>query len=269
MAESDKAALYTGVFEGRVIGCTGSGPYSEAFIKDTTLRNLGIVGDKDIWQQDEVIVVGRSNYDQSYLEKSFEIGTTYDFQCRYLSQEDFLTLYQYGHDVAYSRDDLRIRNHAGLTFLATLGTNWLTSTVIPIRRVRWQVLPPGEHPFAQILNHLRQLPTSQGKVQPDEERLQFIYNLKPSNIYVGSDEFRRYIIFYFSRSRKAILECPYPDNAIYVINGDWEYLSRLSKADLIHFHESEMHRIIHKGNWQDELRKALGIQPVGRIVDFL
>jgi hypothetical protein len=249
--------IFIGKLAGQVIGYTGSEPYSDIEIEKAILEENGIIGEQGIWQQEQVIVVGNVAFDRAYLLESFEIGRKFGFVCRYMSQEDFLNSYLQGEEVRYSLNDPRIRNHRGLSFLASSKHNW--PEPVPTHRVNWKILPPGEHPFPRILNHFKQLQLSDKTLKIDEERLQFIHSLGPSGIYVGTDEFKRYIIFYFADLEKAVLKCPIFGNAIYVIDGEWELLSQYTKADLLWDFPDDVTRIIHSGDWSYRLKKVLGI----------
>lgn len=243
---------------GQVIGCTGSGPYDDVKIKKNILEGFGIIGNQDVWQHDQVIVVGNIAFDRIYLQRSLEIGQKFGFMCHYMSQQDFLSSYLQGKEVRYTSIDHRIHDHRGLSFLASLKQKWPDQT--SIHRVNWRILPPGEYPFSGILDHFRQLQQDDGDCRIDEERLEFVYDLDPSDIYIGTDEFKKYIIFYFAHLEKAVLECPFVGNAIYVINGEWESLSQYTKADLMQDSSGDVRRIIHSGTWRHKLRRTLGIR---------
>ncbi len=89
-----------------------------------TVLEGAIVGDMDIWQTNQIMVVGRENFDEDYLIKSIEFGFEHDFTCRYLSQEDFWQFWLSGEETTYYAGDSRIENHEGLSFLASVGFKW-------------------------------------------------------------------------------------------------------------------------------------------------
>jgi hypothetical protein len=172
-----------------------------------------------------------------------------------MSQEDFLDKFLKGRDVYYSSNDPRVRNHKGLSFLREKKFGW---PIIPTYKVPWRILPPGKHPFHRILDYFRNIQGTEGEsIIVDEERLIAINNLNPTAIYTGIDEFKQYLVFYFQERQKAILECPIYGNAIYVIDGDWEELSKYTKAELLSYFSDVTKRIIHKGNWLLKLNKIL------------
>lgn len=124
-------------------------------------------------------------------------------------------------------------------------------------RLSWILLPPGEHPFLEILRHLEALRKSRPTLRYDKTRLERICELSPSATYVGAEEFSGYVVFYFEEALTAVLDCPFWGNAIYLIRSEWETLSRLSKAELLTKHTQTVRRIIHSGDWFERLRRNL------------
>jgi hypothetical protein len=257
MTEAEYISVVQERLAGQVVGCTGHEPYSETEIEKFIYYGLGIVGSEHIWQSNQIIVVGRSYYNRTFLRQSLEIGRRFSFTCRYMSQEDFRKSYLKGDDVQYYLNDPRIRKHDGLSFLASLNSDWCLP--IPSKQVNWRILPPGEHPFQTVTEYYRQLLMGGSSKKEIWERLSAIEALGPANRYYGTDEFKGYLVFYFPDLGKAVLECPFEGNAIYVIDGDWETLSRYSKAKLLRSFSDEVKRVIHKGDWLPRLKKALGL----------
>ena len=138
--------------------------------------------------------------------------------------------------------------------------------ITPVKKVKWRILPPGKHPFQEILTHFKSFQLEGRDVRIDEERLRLVNSLGATTIYIGTDEFRRYAIFYFDHLKKAVLECPIYGNAIYVINGDWESLSQRTKAELLKDYPESVTRITHKTNWFDILKEELNRSSSGMII---
>lgn len=257
--------LHDSMWAGQVISVTGDLPYLANSLRLLVRMGGGIIGDTDIWQKNQVIVVGdqikmgqeEEPIDRAYLQRSMEIGRQFRFMCQYMSQEDFIKEYINGHRVDYFPSDPRILRHPGLGYVASLKGGWPHSSAIPIRKLNWQILPPGRYYIDQILSHYRNLRLEGERIEVDESRLVNIYNLLPTEVYIGTDEFRRYIVFYFSSQRKAVLECPIYGNAIYVIDGPWELLSQYTKDDLLRNFSDQVKKIEHKGNWLQRLIAVL------------
>ncbi|HEX3678258.1 MAG TPA: hypothetical protein VHU90_00905, partial [Galbitalea sp.] len=52
-------------------------------------------------------------------------------------------------------------------------------------------------------------------------------------------------------------ENPRIGNALYLLYGNWEELSQLSRTELLSSRQGEFDRIIHSARWFDQLRKAV------------
>jgi endogenous inhibitor of DNA gyrase (YacG/DUF329 family) len=126
-----------------------------------------------------------------------------------------------------------------------------------ISKLPWIILEPGENSFERIMQFFRELQAVNYHIEYDLQRLRDVYSLAPTEIYIGLHEFNGYIVFYFSGLHKAVLECPVTGNAVYIIQGDWKKLSRLSKTELVNYHSEEVVRVIHTGNWFGRLRQSL------------
>lgn len=123
--------------------------------------------------------------------------------------------------------------------------------------IPWKILPPGEHPFPEIEKYYEDLQTRKRNVRYELERLQRISTLEPTKTYCGIDEFEGYVLFYFQEFNIAVLDCPIVGNAIYLLRGDWEGLSRLSKNELLKHHAKNVTRIVHSGDWFFRLRRII------------
>lgn len=82
----------------------------------------------------------------------------------------------------------------------------------------------------------------------DFDRLRKIESLRPVRRYRGPPSWKGYIVYVFSHSSKAILECPFDGNATYILNGDWIRLSQFSKGQLVNM-KGNCSRVIHSENW--------------------
>lgn len=77
---------------------------------------------------------------------------------------------------------------------------------------------------------------------------------------IGSDEFDGYIVFFFKNCLISVLECPWKNNALYLLNAKkWATLSKLSKSELLSLHSNNAQRIIHDdgGSWFPQLKKVI------------
>lgn len=126
------------------------------------------------------------------------------------------------------------------------------------KRVFWQILPPGRRPFVEVRNYFRKLQRDQG-IRYDEERLKRIYSLGPSDIYIGTNEFKGYVAFYFEDLQIAVLDCDKFGNAIYAMDKDWQGLSQFGKETLRLNYPGKIERIPHRDDWFRRLKNFLSM----------
>lgn len=100
-----------------------------------------------------------------------------------------------------------------------------------------------------------------GSVLPHEidimiDRLEKVQSLAPERRLVGSSGLQRYIGYMFGEDFVAF-ENPRVGNALYLMYGDWETLSQLSRSELLASREGDFDRIIHTARWFERLRLAV------------
>jgi hypothetical protein len=129
-----------------------------------------------------------------------------------------------------------------------------------IHRLPWQLLPSGDWSVDLIVNRLkskfreRQL---KGQILDEDRLRKIVTRLNPSHCYIGEHEFDGYIVFCFAEHSTVILECPVYGNAIYLIRGDWQTITRLTKGKSLSRHPTKVRRVIHGDNWVRNLQKAV------------
>ncbi|EGR1400896.1 hypothetical protein D8X75_00010 [Vibrio cholerae] len=128
----------------------------------------------------------------------------------------------------------------------------------PIKRLNWDILPKGKRPWPElepmIFTRINRL--SKGKQKVVHKRLEFINKYQPDFVAVGRAGFSGYLVFGFSSRNIFVLESTETNNATYVIDKNWEYLSGLTKAEIIN---NNLHkaRIVHKATWFDEINAVI------------
>lgn len=138
----------------------------------------------------------------------------------------------------------------------------LKSSIPPttkIKKLNWTFLPKGEYPFSKIkediistINH-----RSTEYKKRIEDRLGVINDMLPDFIAIGKGGFNGYLIFGFEEQSIYILESLNIDNATYILESDdWESISKLSKAEILH-NNYEKERIIHTKNWKNKVKNTL------------
>lgn len=126
------------------------------------------------------------------------------------------------------------------------------------RRLNWELLPPGAMPWPQLQTHVKPLIDGMGerKGPVATHRLKVLtQEFQPELVAVGRAGFAGYLAFGYGEIY--VMESLYYGNATYVFGKDWEELSKLSKAEILHG-DLQQARIIHRESWEKEIRELLG-----------
>ncbi len=127
-----------------------------------------------------------------------------------------------------------------------------------IRRVNWLLLPPGDYPWHRLKAHIAEAVenTSDDTQRVIWNRQETLQAHGPDEIFVGQGGFRDYLAYVFKKRRVVVLESVRMDNAIYVLDENWQALSQLSKAEILNDNR-HLARIIHAKGWKPKLANLL------------
>jgi hypothetical protein len=145
----------------------------------------------------------------------------------------------------------------GFEVLAKDLSSWVSA---PIRRLNWQLLPPGRNPWESAIPVLEKIVErapagNQGVLRA---RLSAVGAKKPDFVAIGMGGFDGYSVFGFVRQGVCVLECPQVNNATYVLSMEsWEAVSQMTKAEILNA-EAHKARIVHTRSWFDSLNRVLG-----------
>lgn len=136
----------------------------------------------------------------------------------------------------------------------TLQANLIPVFNVPITKLNWDMLPPGNYPWNVLQNNVQR---AIGNVQPNrrriiERRLETISNHNPSFVAVGNAGFRGYIVFGFPNKNFFILESIHQGNATYIFGQNWQQLSQLTKEQVLN-QGLQQQRIIHRQGWDNHV----------------
>jgi hypothetical protein len=127
-----------------------------------------------------------------------------------------------------------------------------------IKRLNWDILPKGKYPWEKLYPYIKKnLDNMQDiKAKIAKENIEKIVKYNPKFVAIGKAGFSGYIIYGFNNENKVILESMEINNATYVLNENWENISKLTKAEIL---KSNLHerRIIHTKNWNREIEKVI------------
>ncbi len=125
------------------------------------------------------------------------------------------------------------------------------------KKLHWKLLPPGNQPFQKLIKHFEGLSSRDSRIVFDVNRLHRVYSMNPNEVFVGTEEFEGYVVFYFAQARTAVLDCPVTGNAIYLFGENWRALSHLTKSALLNSRRHAVTRIVHSGAWFARLRSLI------------
>ena len=129
----------------------------------------------------------------------------------------------------------------------------------PVKKLNWGILPQGKKPWGElkplvsnVINKLKK-----GTQPVIEKRFSALNVYEPSFIAVGRAGFTGYLIFGYPEKNLYVLESTQTNNATYIIEKNWEILSRLTKAEIL---DNALHkaRVIHRKSWFGEINRILG-----------
>lgn len=109
---------------GFMVGATGGYPVTETAVRSLAFWQGAILGDCDIWQDGQLIVIGQTGFNEDYLKRAVELIVVQKPFFHFVSQEVFLNFLQTGNLQSHYPGDPRIVNHPGLNFLASVGFRW-------------------------------------------------------------------------------------------------------------------------------------------------
>lgn len=125
-----------------------------------------------------------------------------------------------------------------------------------IQRVNWKFLPKGEYPFQRVKEELRPVlnRVKRGNRTFVEKRLERLNSFDPEFVVVGLSGFSGYILMAYPDRNLYVLESLLYGNATYVLDRDWEGISKLTKAQVL---SNKLHkdRLIHRSNWFAKVKK--------------
>lgn len=135
-------------------------------------------------------------------------------------------------------------------------SNWVSA---PVRRLHWQLLPPGKNPWESAKSALEKMIecAPAGNQGVFRARLTAVGEKKPDFVAIGIGGFEGYTVFGFVKQELCVLECPQVNNATYVLPMEsWEAVSQMTKAQIL---DAQAHkaRIVHTRSWFDALEKVL------------
>ena len=129
---------------------------------------------------------------------------------------------------------------------------------VPLKRLSWNILPPGVRPWAQLHQEVDPLMKhlSPNKQKLVGRRFETINSYKPDFVATGQAGFAGYVVFGFEREHVYLCESMYTGNATYVFAENWAQLSQKTKAEILN-EDLQKERIIHREGWPIQIERLL------------
>jgi hypothetical protein len=140
-----------------------------------------------------------------------------------------------------------------------LQVNLLPALNVPVTRLNWDLLPPGNYPWAVlqpriqgVINTVRSL----GVRRVIQRRFEFLASHTPNFVATGRAGFRGYFVFGFPNKNFFILESIFEGNATYVLGQNWNTIAQLSKGDILN-NQLHLYRFLHNATWEANINAIL------------
>lgn len=127
-----------------------------------------------------------------------------------------------------------------------------------LKRVNWEMLPPGRYPWDKVHNHVQKLVKHKHPRYTNVimDRQATLTKYEPEEVYTGAGGFRSYMAYVFKSKKLVILESIESDNATYVFGENWQEFSMLTKAEIL-TNQYQKDRLIHSKGWSGRLQFIL------------
>ncbi|MDB5126382.1 hypothetical protein [Mucilaginibacter sp.] len=139
-----------------------------------------------------------------------------------------------------------------------LQDNLLPALNVPITRLNWDILPPGNYPWATLQPRIQTIinNTPINTRQAIQDRFEFLSSYTPNFVATGRAGFKGYFVFGYPNRDFFILESIFEGNATYVLGQDWNTVAQLSKGEILDNH-LHLHRFLHNATWQPNIHGIL------------
>lgn len=124
---------------------------------------------------------------------------------------------------------------------------------ININIVKWEILRPGERITKEMLQRVIK-ENNQSNEKIYIRNIDKLMQNCDGNIAIGTQEFRGYIVF--MHGKYAILESLMPNNATYILQKNWQDVSKLTKTEVLS-KKIYIDRIYHYSTWENKIKKYL------------
>ncbi|MGO3752045.1 MAG: hypothetical protein ACTJGH_04665 [Peptoniphilaceae bacterium] len=124
-----------------------------------------------------------------------------------------------------------------------------------VETVNWEILPSGERIWESFAKKQKGL-LSKSEKTLIRERFEFINEFQPDSIKKGIGGYTGYLVFEFKNKDIFIFDSIVYGDATYIFDNNWEYVSKLTKKEII-TQGLAKDRIIHNKLWKRKVENYL------------
>lgn len=127
--------------------------------------------------------------------------------------------------------------------------------VILTKTCDWEILRPGQKPETEIRRTIEKfVPKNKQKMYYRNTDKLILNN--PNVVAIGTKGFNGYLVFEYPDKGIAVLESLMPNNATYILDLEWESLSKLTKSQVLN-NELHIDRIYHYSSWDERISEYI------------
>ena len=216
----------------------------------STTHTHTVYWDRDVYQRD---YIPPANMKIEAKLLNTEHGDTTAYIIKFRVDESF-----FKGDLDFSTDFLFALNllQENLGFSNAYEADATDEDYLSTEFLDWEIFPPGQRDdlFTKFASNKRKVTGS--TMSRIEERYNFLLGFKPTAFIRGSNRFKNYFGAKFGENLVVFENIDY-GNAIYILEEEWEELSKLSRVELLKKYREKFKRIVHTEGWKQRLSITL------------
>lgn len=132
-----------------------------------------------------------------------------------------------------------------------------TIPILANRTCDWEILKSGHKMASEVIDKIIRQRAPEGKQNMYRRNIKkLLADNSPDVVAVGTKGFSGYLVFVYSGKDTVVLESLMPNNATYILNKDWELISKLSKSEIL-ARDLYVDRIFHYRSWEEKIDKYI------------
>ncbi|WLI90079.1 hypothetical protein Q4S45_02840 [Massilia sp. R2A-15] len=136
------------------------------------------------------------------------------------------------------------------------------------RQLNWEILPRGAWPREKIVEAMERVinqATASNQIVL-RSRFNEIAAHRPNFTATGRNGFSKYVVHGWEKANLYLLESTEVNNATYVLKDNWEAVSAMTKANILHTNAHHA-RMVHRESWFRDLQNLMHSHEIPREAD--